>query len=45
VQEYALDPSSSPYYSGALERICAERDIEIRLSHELVELRPDRFEA
>jgi sulfide:quinone oxidoreductase len=36
---------SSPYYGKALERICDERDIEIRLGHELVELRPDRFEA
>jgi sulfide:quinone oxidoreductase len=36
---------SSPYYGEALERICAARGIEIRLGHELVELRRDRFEA
>jgi sulfide:quinone oxidoreductase len=36
---------SSPYYGEALERICGDRGIQIRLGHELVQLRPDRFEA
>jgi sulfide:quinone oxidoreductase len=32
---------SSPYYGEALERICGDRGIQIRLGHELVQLRPD----
>jgi sulfide:quinone oxidoreductase len=36
---------SSPYYGEALEKICAERGIEVRLGHELVALRPASKEA